>query len=176
MHDVFILQILLIGNVAYCGLAKRHLYFSECEFYGSVVQLRKFFSNKNGSLSKCFFNEHKLTFSQFLRGKKKGQYQTGYTGNIKTGSLFNFLYKTGIFLDFLKKQTFSKRILYEKMKNGHITNGHFLKISYRDGHFTDFQSGKKKNDEQRCSHVSIIIVKYLALWDSRRNWYLPLSL
>ena len=56
------------------------------------------------------------------------------TGNIKTGIFFiiwkNGHYQNGHFL--------------EKMKNGHFPNGHFLKISYRNGHFSDFQTGKKK--------------------------------
>ena len=92
-------------------------------------------------------NWHFLNFWE-----KNGQYQTGYTGNIKTGIFFIFCIKRAFskrafFLIFWKNRHFQNGHFMKKMKNGHIPNDHFLKISYRNGHFSDFQTGKKKTYE-----------------------------
>ena len=108
-----------------------------CEFYGSVVQLRKFFSNKNGSLSKCFFNEHKLTFSQFLRKKRAisnrvyGQYQKEH-------------FQNGNFFDFLKKQAFSKRAFFEKNEKRAYPKRPFFENLISKRAFFRFPNGEKK--------------------------------
>ena len=90
-------------------------------------------------------NWHFLNFWE-----KNGQYQTGYTGNIKTGIFLILCIKRTFFLILWKNRHFQNGHFLKKMKNGHIPNGHFLKISYRNGHFSDFQTGKKKTYVCKC--------------------------
>ena len=108
-------------------------------------------------------NWHFLNFWE-----KNGQYQTGYTGNIKTSIFFDFLYKTGIFktgiiFDFLKKQAFSKRAFFEKNEKRAYPKRPFFENLISKRAFFRFPNGEKKT-YARGAAVGLLFQLCIFLW------------